>query len=396
MNIVFLYAGAIIPEKGGVQRVTSVLSDYFESKDYNIFYLSLTKGGDNIKYSKRQFFLPYSDNLWMNSEYYIEFLRINKIDIVINQFGISPTFSKFSFQANLINVKVISVIHNSLLSGIKNFSSFYSSRAKKLNIEFILRLTENKLINKFLLNLYKLKYRKHYRNLCLFSDKVVLLSSKYIGELSFMVDDDAKLLQKVTAIANPVSFHSKFIDFNTKKKELLYVGRIETVNKRVDLLLDIWSRLYMQFPEWELKIVGGGIETEALINLSNKMGLKRISFEGFQDPKSFYKNASIFCMTSSAEGFGMVLVEAMQYGTVPFAFNSYLSVTDIIDNNKNGILVKPFDCAEYASKLASLIRNKTDLEYMSKEAYVKSKKFEIEKIGNLWFDLFNKMHNKHK
>ena len=41
MNILFLYNGVIDPEKGGIQRVTSVLADYFEGKGHTVWYLSL-------------------------------------------------------------------------------------------------------------------------------------------------------------------------------------------------------------------------------------------------------------------------------------------------------------------------------------------------------------------
>lgn len=37
MNILFLYNSYINPTKGGVQRVTKVLADYFELKGNNVF-----------------------------------------------------------------------------------------------------------------------------------------------------------------------------------------------------------------------------------------------------------------------------------------------------------------------------------------------------------------------
>jgi glycosyltransferase involved in cell wall biosynthesis len=43
-----------------------------------------------------------------------------------------------------------------------------------------------------------------------------------------------------------------------KKNELLFVGRVDCLYKQVDLLLVIWSKLHIDFPDWELKIVGGG------------------------------------------------------------------------------------------------------------------------------------------
>lgn len=85
--------------------------------------------------------------------------------------------------------------------------------------------------------------------------------------------------------------------------------------------------------------------------MANDMGLKRITFHGFLDPVEFYKRSRCLLMTSNFEGFGMVLVEAMQYGCVPFAYNSFESLTDIIDNGYNGFIIPPFNTDKYVEYL---------------------------------------------
>lgn len=394
MNIVFLYAGEILPERGGVQRVTHVLSDYIESKGLNVYYLSLAKKGGSLVLSPRQYFLPYTTNIEKNYFFYINFLKTKNISVVINQSGISPEISALAYEASKINVKVISVINNSILTGIKNFSSLYKTKAEKLKLSWLLPLTDIKTINRFLLFLYKLKYQKHYKVLCEKSDKVILLSEQFREELNYITGN--RNYNNILSISNPVSFSPEIVDLRNKKNELLFVGRIDTLHKRVDLLLEIWNKLNVQFPDWQLKIVGGGDEMDKVVNLSKKLGLQRVFFEGFQNPTAYYRDASIFCMTSSTESFGMVLLEAMQYGTVPFAFNSYLSVTDIIDHEQNGILIPPFDCDKYAEELSSLMRDKFRRERISEMAQIKAKKFSIEKIGDIWLNLFEELYLKRK
>ena len=154
------------------------------------------------------------------------------------------------------------------------------------------------------------------------------------------------------------------------------------------MLLDIWNRLYEKFPDWKLKIVGGGNELNEVMNYSKKLNLERVSFEGFQNPEPYYKRASIFCMTSSSESFGMVLLEAMQYGAVPFAFNSYLSVTDIIDDKKNGILISSFDCIDYAKQLEFIMNNIKIRKMLAENAIVKTAIFSVKEIGDLWIQIF--------
>ncbi len=79
-------------------------------------------------------------------------------------------------------------------------------------------------------------------------------------------------------------------------------------------------------------------------------GIPNIRFVGYQDPLPYQLESSISCMTSLYEGWGMVLTEAMQCGAVPIAFNSFASVTDVIDHGRNGILVKPFSIKQYEKK----------------------------------------------
>ncbi|NQU34420.1 MAG: glycosyltransferase [Bacteroidetes bacterium] len=396
MNIVFLYANGIDPNMGGVQRVTSVLTDYFESKHLNVYYLSLpNKNFNDFKNkSHRQHYLPYAKGITRNSLFFLDFMKRKNIDVVINQHGISPMTSEIAYTAKESNVKIISVINNSILSGIENFHSLYKSIAQKKKLSWLLPLTKFRIIKRVLLVLYKNKYKNHYRRLCDKSDVVIQLSDKFRYELEYMTD--RKVIDNLISIPNPVSFDAANIDISRKKKELLYVGRLDTINKRLDLLLDIWSRLYNKFPDWKLKIVGDGPGLDALVSMTKKMDLKRVSFEGFQNPISYYIDASIFCMTSAAESFGIVLLEAMQYGVVPFAFLSYPSVSDIIDHRKNGILISAFNCEEYKKELSILMNDVILREKMAIAATVKSETFSIEKIGNTWLDLLRvQTRNKH-
>jgi glycosyltransferase involved in cell wall biosynthesis len=391
MNILFLYDGVIDPTRGGIERVTSVLASFLETKGYNVYFLGL-KSINSTKDS-RQYYLPDTSVIdkRSNIQYFMLFLREKNIQIVINQGGLVPKISRLAYHCRDMNVILISVIHNSLLASIKNFSSAYASRFQGRGVKWLLPFTDHTWLKNGLLQLYRLKYSRHYSALCKKSDKVVLLSGKFREELDFFTG--RRLKDNVIGISNPVSFlpNSGNNKHREKRKELLYVGRIDFSQKRVDLLLKIWERLHGQFPDWSLRIVGGGKQLTEAIRLSAQLGLKNIYFEGFQDPQKYYQNASLFCMTSSYEGFGIVLVEAMQYGVVPLAFNSYLSVTDIIEDHVDGILVPPFDITMYLSALKHLMENETLRKEYSKAAVKKTKEFSVEKIGGIWISLFDSL-----
>ena len=60
-------------------------------------------------------------------------------------------------------------------------------------------------------------------------------------------------------------------------------------------------------------------------------------------------------MTSTYEGWGLVLTEAQSYGVVPIAFGCSDGVKEIIGTGEQyGRLVTPFDLDEYATKLREL------------------------------------------
>ena len=95
-------------------------------------------------------------------------------------------------------------------------------------------------------------------------------------------------------------------------------------------------------------------------------------------------------MTSNYEGFPMVLVEAMQYGCVPFAFNSFGALQDIIDDGINGFRIIPFNEKEYAEKVIQYLSSSSENHNkLQGNAIEKSKTFDINIIGKKWVEIFS-------
>lgn len=390
MNILFLYTSYIDPTKGGVQRVTRVLADFFESEGNSVFFLSLKKPNDVENIDQRQYFVPESKrfNTNANINFFGTFIANHNIDIVINQGGLGKDCSALANYSNKFGALEISVLHNSPLASIIHFSSSRKDIFKNFHIDFLLPVTDVKCIKQLILNLYRLKYQSHFRNLYEYSNRVVLLSNNFRNEFTFLVGRELDN-KKITAISNPCSFQLKndTIDVN-KQNTVLYVGRIDFSQKRIDLLINIWNQLYKDYTDWNLEIVGEGPDLEKAKGIVKTLGCERISFEGRQDPEKYYRKASIFCMTSSFEGFPLVLVEAQTYGVVPVAFNSFSSVTDVINNGETGFLVEPFNEESYVEILSDLMSNNNLLRSISKNCKESAKRFELGDIGNQWLEMF--------
>lgn len=146
----------------------------------------------------------------------------------------------------------------------------------------------------------------------------------------------------------PFEYHREL-----KEKELIYVGRIDLFQKRVERVIETWALLEDKHPDWRLTIIGDGPERKNIEQLAREKGLQRISFEGFQSPVEYYKRASLLILTSEFEGFPLVLAEAMSFGVVPTVYDSYPAVHDIIHDGENGMIVEPIDSKFSAESMAN-------------------------------------------
>ena len=391
-NILFLYSGVIEPLKGGIESVTYELSNYLRSNGCVCYCLSLNKS--NYIDNDKQLFLPNS-SCFVNEEnklFLINFVRNKQIDVLINQGGFDKDCSLLASEVIKYDVKLVSCIHNSLLDRIRHFDVTYYNILKKKKIQFLLKYTQNNYVKNLLCLMYLLKYQKHFKRLHKCSDRVVLLSDSLKNDFSFFIGE---LSDKVCAMPNPIPANICDSQANTQKEKIvLYVGRIDMQQKRPDLLLQIWSMIYKDHKDWKLIIVGGGKDLNYLKTYASSLHLENVIFEGNQNPIPYYQKASILCMTSSYEGFGIVLVEAMNMKVVPIAFESFSTVRDIIDNDNNGVLISPFDIELYAEKLSEMMSNGSLRDNFSNNAYMKSQQFKLDIIGNKWLTLFSSLINK--
>lgn len=233
--------------------------------------------------------------------------------------------------------------------------------------------------------------KRRYRRIHVLSDKIVLLSEKFIPEYKnkFSIADDSKII----AIPNPVNFvkeECEACNFDKKSKIVLIVSRLVENIKRLSLALDAWEQIEkdMMFNDWQLIIVGDGPDESMYSDYIKQHNLKRVSMAGRQDPTQYYKRAPIFLMTSEYEGFGMTLVEAQSFGCVPIAYNSFASLTDIIQNGKDGYVVENSNCQEYLDSLKKLMINDNCRKEMSINAMNNVQRFDVNQVGKKWISFF--------
>lgn len=388
MNIAFTYPSPFNPTLGGVERVTDVLCREFQRRGHKVYYFHHR---DADKY--HGFAPPASTSFSESADFtspearksYHNFLKDNAIEIVINQCGLFSDSVLYTdvHVDGMVAPKVISVLH---ADPLLNYNHLFSQIAPLRNSTFIEPL---KRIARCIIYPHLKKMHLQGRIQCTryaqeHSDALVILSEGYKKYIKMLCGDIFNN-EKLFTIPNPLPPCSAPVDSTSKKPWLLYVGRFDFGQKRPDRLIKIWARLYKQFPEWELHIIGDGPYRVQLERLARNF--PRIFIEGWQATNQYYQQAKILLLTSNFEGFPMVLPEAMAHGVVPILFNSFAAATDIVDDQKNGILAPPFNIYDYVKKISGLMKSNSYWAKMSELAQLKAKQFKVENIADKWVTL---------
>jgi glycosyltransferase involved in cell wall biosynthesis len=138
------------------------------------------------------------------------------------------------------------------------------------------------------------------------------------------------------------------------------VGRLSP-QKGHRYLFEAASTLLRDIPTLRLLVVGDGHLKRRLRRLASALGIaNRISFIGFRpDMSTIYAAMDLLAMPSLFEGLPLVLVEALVCERVAVGARTF-GITDVIEDGKNGLLVKVADAGELASAIARVFRGEYD------------------------------------
>ena len=375
-----------IPGVGGTETVSFLLKKELKKNGFTVQSLFFAQ---KALLSEDDFLFPDGlDNITSseNKEFLTKTIIQNNIDIVLLQGVPNKGLIELCTEAKkLTNAKLVYSYHFNPLMIKNDYDDFK---------EWLLR--RSKPFLRLLYNFYyeiKRPYviRKSLKYFSTFDidniDAFVSLNKRYTDYFQSLYPQKHKY--KFRTIANPITIEETE---KTYKKEniVLFVGRL-TFQKRLDRLLYIWKDLYNQYRDWRLIVVGNGNYSDKYKKIASELALENIEFVGQQPSEEYYKRSKIVCMTSSTESWGMVLIEAQKYGCVPIAFNSFDAVSDIIINNHNGILIKPFCKEAYADAIRKLMQNENLRNQLLKNGKEYIKKFDTKDIVKEWLSLFDSL-----
>ncbi len=239
---------------------------------------------------------------------------------------------------------------------------------------------------------YERRYLKRYRSVYEEADAYTVLCEEYKNTLIKKMHLNPRY-NKIWVTPNSEREAPPELRLMHKEKQVLYVGRMSYADKRVDRLLRIWNIVCRKNVDWELILVGDGEERLHLEDMAKKLHLERIRFVGSDSQvEQYYSKASILCLTSSLEGWGLVLTEAQAHGVIPIAFDCSAGVNYILSpSGEHGFLVPPFDIRRYANELLRLMKDDALRSKMRLQVMQKAQEYRMDIVGERWLTMLKSL-----
>lgn len=346
MKLLYITNG--ISGGGGLERVLSIKASYFaETFGYDVHIITLNDA--------KETFYPFSSSI-----------SIHPIEVSKNLKYLFSYIHKVNQIVRKVQPDIISVCDD----GMKGL--YVPLWIQKGKAKIIYERHASMILNGASWQKFWMRMGGHLY------DKIVVLTNYNLSEWSS---------SNLTVIPNPVSFYPQE-SATLENHRIICVGSL-SYNKGYDLLIDAWSKIASQHPSWSVHIYGKG-DASIYQDIINQAGIqKQITFHApVQDIASVYQQASFLVLPSRSEGFGMVLIEAMACGVPCVAFDCPCGPRDIIQDGKNGFLVKPQDTAELAQHIEKLINNEQLRKNMGTFAKQTAQQYLMERIAILWKNLF--------
>ena len=207
-------------------------------------------------------------------------------------------------------------------------------------------------------------------------------------------EDWLKVRPDVEQIYNPLSFVSEEVSPLTRKR-CIAVGRLESQKNFKDLIT-AWKTVDGRHPDWTVSIYGRGSQKGALQNQINGMGLQgKVVLEGSTgNVRKEMINSSCLILTSKYEGFGMVILEAMEAGLPIVSYDCPKGPSELVTIGANGYLAKVGDTMTLAQGICSVISNEELRKRFGAESKKRAGDFTLEKTMKKWDNLFKDCKSK--
>jgi GalNAc-alpha-(1->4)-GalNAc-alpha-(1->3)-diNAcBac-PP-undecaprenol alpha-1,4-N-acetyl-D-galactosaminyltransferase len=341
----------IVPtlKRGGMERVMSMLADYFYKEGHDIYVILLIKS--EIEYSVNNEIKIMQPTFKYNKSFIFK-LKVFKY-LIKNINFLNPN-TILSFGEYFNNMSIIASI-------ICNKEIYISDRSSPMK--------KSSMLNKLLTHFF---YPKA---------KGIVAQTEFAKKIF----SEKNYNKNIINIANPLKKLDKNNYRENESKIILTIGKLDKW-KNQEELIRIFSNIHI--PDWRLYIVGNGPLFSHLEVIINKLNLSdRVFLIGESDNIDYWLGcADIFAYVSLSEGFPNALSEAVAYSLPSISYDCCAGPNEIIINRENGFLIPPNNRNEFQYKLELLMSNKQLREMFKSNGLRNRERFSIDNIGSKYLD----------
>lgn len=178
------------------------------------------------------------------------------------------------------------------------------------------------------------------------------------------------------------------LEARTRAKVVLGMGRLSH-EKGFDLLIEAFSQVAAEFPDWKLQISGEGPLRESLQQQINHLGLQeQIELPGWtSQPELQLDQGELFVLPSRYEGFPNALLQAMSRGLACISFDCESGPAEIIRPETDGLLVPAGSVSELAQALKRLMGDEALRRQLAVQALQITQRFSSDAYFQHWEQL---------
>lgn len=341
---------------GGAERVASLLANYLAGRQYEVLYVC-----------------AYNDMKEDNKARYALDSRVK-----VKYIAAKSTISPIRFMTRSIRIRqeirafspdqVISLIcYEAILTAFSGYPFIYSLRNDP---EMVMSLGVRSKLIQIMLNR---------------ANKVVFQSQaarNYFRE---------EIREKSVVIPNPIDTKKLPLwSASSHDKKFIAACRLEE-QKNLPMLLEAFSMVHREHPEYILEIYGKGEMENALTAQIHELNAEEYIFlKGFSpEIHTVMAHASGFLLSSNYEGLSNSMLEALCIG-VPCVSTDYApgSAREYITSGENGFLTRVGDAQDMKEKICKLIENEGLAVSFAERNLAIRKKLDVEMICEEWERLF--------
>lgn len=381
---VLIATGIYPPDIGGPATILKALTSALENNNFDIkliTYSNVNKqkaDGDNIFRINR--------NKFLNQAHY--FLKMYQLAKWADLIYVTDTYSVGYF-AYLIK----KILNKKYLVRFVGDSAWETAVGSGWTDDYIVDFQKKKYDTK----IERLKERR--RKILVKADKIIAVSHFIAGvaeQIGVKYDNIKIIYNSIDFIGS--SINDKEVEnirhkYGLETKIIITACRL-TSWKGVDGLIKIMPILKEKFGQVVLLVLGDGPEMENLKNLAKKLGVEnKVEFLGrvkHEQVANYFVAADLFILNTNYEAMSHTLLEVMRAKT-PIIATTSGGNPEVIDDQKNGLLVSYNNLEELSSAAIKILSDKNLADNLSGQALEKLKIFNWDKTILETVELLNQI-----